>query len=528
MGLLDDAIREHLDLKRKHGARDTELKDLESDAFGGGDRPDPFAPGEPPPRRSRGRSRSRLRSSSPTRLRHLRPRRTPTRGTAGRGRGAPGAAEPPEGLREPEPEPDFAEPAPSEPLTPEPSTEPPLDSESLEDLMAEEEPASLETGEPSGAPLEPSEDVPAEPLSPESGVPEPPPPPPEPGSEPPGRARGRVHIPTQEHRPEDLVDEPEFAPEPSEPVEPPEEAPEGEAKPELFDFETDEAAFPDISEPAEAPEDDFEALGPATDEELEDEPFEEEPEAAAPAVEEHADEEPSFEDTAVREPAPAPEADDEPDILSESPEFADEGTRRTSGSRRALRRTSTSRKRTRASAKLPLDSAARGERMVCGMIRLTLAVAMAAVLVLTVGVGSAGAHKRKTDRQTTVTFEEVTGPANDIVSGQVSLGRAPEEVFGAGLLAQAAGAGNCLAGQPVLVKHTLTPEGGGAAPAQLVKTVTTGPTGEWQATYEASGANLGMFDTFQIEVAKTRLPPKNARHKHVCKGAYGNKTVFSY
>ncbi len=165
--------------------------------------------------------------------------------------------------------------------------------------------------------------------------------------------------------------------------------------------------------------------------------------------------------------------------------------------------------------------------MVCGMFRLTLAVAMTVVLVLTVGVGSAGAHKEKTDRQTTVTFQDVPGPGNDVVSGQVSLGRAPEEVFGAGLLAQAAGAGNCLAGQQVLVKHTLTPEGGGAAPAQLVKTVTTGPTGAWQATYEASGASVLMFDTFQIEIAKKRLPPKNARHKHVCKGAFGNKTVFS-
>ena len=36
----------HLDLKRKHGARDTELTELEDDAFGTGDRPDPFAAGE--------------------------------------------------------------------------------------------------------------------------------------------------------------------------------------------------------------------------------------------------------------------------------------------------------------------------------------------------------------------------------------------------------------------------------------------------------------------------------------------------
>ncbi len=46
MGILDDAIREHLDLKRKHGARDSELTEIEDEAFGSGDRPDPFAAGE--------------------------------------------------------------------------------------------------------------------------------------------------------------------------------------------------------------------------------------------------------------------------------------------------------------------------------------------------------------------------------------------------------------------------------------------------------------------------------------------------
>ena len=46
MGILDDAIREHLDLKRKHGARDAELREIEDEAFGSTDRPDPFAAGE--------------------------------------------------------------------------------------------------------------------------------------------------------------------------------------------------------------------------------------------------------------------------------------------------------------------------------------------------------------------------------------------------------------------------------------------------------------------------------------------------
>jgi len=39
MGILDEAIREHLELKRQHGADDSELKQLEDDAFGEAERP---------------------------------------------------------------------------------------------------------------------------------------------------------------------------------------------------------------------------------------------------------------------------------------------------------------------------------------------------------------------------------------------------------------------------------------------------------------------------------------------------------
>src|SRR4051795_6014223 len=46
MGILDDAIREHLDLKRKHGAHDADLREIEDEAFGSTDRPDPFAANE--------------------------------------------------------------------------------------------------------------------------------------------------------------------------------------------------------------------------------------------------------------------------------------------------------------------------------------------------------------------------------------------------------------------------------------------------------------------------------------------------
>lgn len=39
MGILDEAIREHLELKRQHGAADDELKQLEDEAFGQAERP---------------------------------------------------------------------------------------------------------------------------------------------------------------------------------------------------------------------------------------------------------------------------------------------------------------------------------------------------------------------------------------------------------------------------------------------------------------------------------------------------------
>jgi hypothetical protein len=46
MGTLDDAIREHLELKRRLGASDDEIKEKETEAFGKGRRP---APPEPEP-----------------------------------------------------------------------------------------------------------------------------------------------------------------------------------------------------------------------------------------------------------------------------------------------------------------------------------------------------------------------------------------------------------------------------------------------------------------------------------------------
>jgi hypothetical protein len=49
MGLLDDAIREHLELKKRHGADPTEIAQLEREAFGPARRgPEPLeVPGDP-------------------------------------------------------------------------------------------------------------------------------------------------------------------------------------------------------------------------------------------------------------------------------------------------------------------------------------------------------------------------------------------------------------------------------------------------------------------------------------------------
>jgi hypothetical protein len=46
MGILDEAIREHLELKRQHGADDSELKQLEDDAFGPPERPGASEPSD--------------------------------------------------------------------------------------------------------------------------------------------------------------------------------------------------------------------------------------------------------------------------------------------------------------------------------------------------------------------------------------------------------------------------------------------------------------------------------------------------
>jgi hypothetical protein len=380
MGILDDAIREHLDLKRRHGAREAELREIEDEAFGAGDQPDPFVSGDVYTEVAT--ETPDAGNEDPTRLVEsdaLRPSEPATESE-----GLPSFEQPPEALRPSETPPAPESPPPSspdlelsdealsappsplpgqvelpgqdeipgqerldaesepEPFTAEPESyrpsedapegpEAPAPSESLEELIAEEEPfpedteaqgASATEADPESRPLEPRADAQA-PPEPESHVPDPPPPPPATGAEPPGRARGRIDVPTQEHPPPgDTGDLPplpggeelgrpdtSYEPPPmelaeeepisdelplseAEPISDEEPLPaddtEGSDGPQLYDFETDE-------EPAAAPagetavDDDFEALGPAEEEAPyldEEEPYAEEPGTEVrPAVE---------------------------------------------------------------------------------------------------------------------------------------------------------------------------------------------------------------------------------------------------
>jgi len=333
MGILDDAIREHLDLKRKHGARDAELREIEDEAFGAGDQPDPFAAG--------GELFNEVSEQGSA------PAETVTAPPPGLGDlGEPdiGGEEPtrlvePEGLQE---EPSADEPAAleDEPIVPpddleqipgqtelpgqdeipgqerlddplegyEPvpeaaselpaEAEPPVTSDSLEDLIAEEEPFPEDVSAPDTLEEQgPSADRGGalEELEPEPpAVPDPPPPPPDSGPEPPGRARGRIDVPTQEHPPPGETGD--LPPLPSEEVEERdevEEPPLESEAPELYDFETDEGP---LSTSDGGTDDDFEALGPAEEEA----PYLEEEEPYAEESPSGSELPPTDTDTAVR------------------------------------------------------------------------------------------------------------------------------------------------------------------------------------------------------------------------------------
>lgn len=139
MGILDDAIREHLELKRRQGASSNELDRLEGEAFG-----PPSRPGEPDfPEPSNGEQAP----EQPTTLLSDEPAGEPSEGAIAEPEPAVAAVEPPE-LAEPELEPPLEEPAAE---APPPAGAIPFDLESdsaLDPSLAEPEPLAEPAGEP--------------------------------------------------------------------------------------------------------------------------------------------------------------------------------------------------------------------------------------------------------------------------------------------------------------------------------------------------------------------------------------------
>ena len=154
-------------------------------------------------------------------------------------------------------------------------------------------------------------------------------------------------------------------------------------------------------------------------------------------------------------------------------------------------------------------------------MRRAVVVLIAGAVFALLGAQMAAAHTVKIKRSTTVAFTDLPGSTGDRVFGQLSINPKSQASF-------PALAARCLAGQRVLVKHTLTSPGGGSPPVTVLGTAITDATGAWEFTsYEASGFAQQKFDTFQIEVVKHPITKKTVGGKHVCLGASGFKTVLS-
>jgi len=150
--------------------------------------------------------------------------------------------------------------------------------------------------------------------------------------------------------------------------------------------------------------------------------------------------------------------------------------------------------------------------VIAGAAALSLAVVLGAT---TATAGDTGIVRIK--RSTTALFQDLPGSTGDRVYGQLSVSSGPAKL-----------ASRCLAGQTVVIRHTFTKPGGGSTAPTLVATVTTDAQGAWESTsYEAAGATQLLYDTFQIEVPKHRVPPKTVRPKRVCLAATNFTTVPS-
>ena len=155
------------------------------------------------------------------------------------------------------------------------------------------------------------------------------------------------------------------------------------------------------------------------------------------------------------------------------------------------------------------------------MRRATVLLVGGILMAVMVGVQGAAAHDARISRTATVQFQDLPGATGDRVFGQLSIGQKSQSSF-------PALAARCLAGQRVVIKHTLTAPGGGSAPPQVLGTATTDAQGAWEFSgYEANGLSVGKFDTFQIQVMKHPIGKKSHRHHHICLGANGFVTVLS-
>jgi hypothetical protein len=288
MGILDEAIREHLELKRQHGAGDSELKQLEDEAFGQAERPgderavDPLA-------------------EAPTEF------MTQPETDAGEGpRREPTIAD----LQEPPPP--AEEPAPTEVEAPAEETaaasaveeeQPAMEHEIVADPVEAEEPAAELQPDPAGHSTEERQAIaeqPTEMFDVEEELSSPP-------------------SPTDEEIVEEEIAEPRLAPtDPLAGLEESEEAEvsvKGPAPDDDDEYDDEDDAFwneqrlsDELDQALEAPRD--------SEPELEDEAaFEEEPEAAAPETGEET------QPVAEAEPE-APRHDD--DVLEETPDFLEE------------------------------------------------------------------------------------------------------------------------------------------------------------------------------------------------------------
>jgi len=289
MGILDEAIREHLELKRQHGADEPELKKLEDEAFGQAERPG-------------GEAASDAMAEAPTEF-----MAQPDAPEGSGGRREATIAD----LQEPPPPP-MPEPAPRAEEEPPAGDEPPAD----EEQPAMEHEIVADVPEPAAAEAEV-----AEPAKAEADAPEP---------EPAGPSTEERRVIAEQ--PTELFDVPEEiaaapAPTPSDEELLDAEAAEPRLAPDdpLADFDEDEEAEVSVKGPAPDDDEDYEDEDDAfwNEQRLSDE-LDQALEGPSDAEAKLAEDEPTAdEEEPEDESAAEPQRDDE-DVLEGTPDFLEE------------------------------------------------------------------------------------------------------------------------------------------------------------------------------------------------------------